>query len=160
MKIAIAADHAGYTLKERIREVLTSKGHEVQDFGTTNEESTDYPDFALPVARAVSDGAAERGVLICHTGVGMSMAANKVAGVRAALGVNEEEVRLTRAHNNANILTLGASYTSPALAGKLVDIFLSTEFEGGRHARRVAKIAAIESSRGKEQGSGKGQDNG
>ena len=144
MKIAIAADHAGFELKQVLRDRLRAAGHQVDDLGTHSPESTDYPDYAGAVARRVSKGAVDRGVLVCSTGVGMSIAANKVVGARAALGVNPEEVRLTRAHNDANILTLGATFTDAGTAGQLLDIFLSSEFEGGRHARRVAKIAAIE----------------
>ncbi len=144
MKIAIAADHGGFVLKEALRERLRTLGHEVADFGTYDTASTDYPDYAAAVARAVAAGECERGVLVCTTGVGMSIAANKVHGIRAALGYTDEEVRLTRAHNNANILTLGAKLTDEETAARLVGIFLETPFEGGRHARRVDKIAALE----------------
>ena len=144
MKIAIGSDHAGFALKEQLREILARNGHEVADFGTDSAESTDYPDFAIPVGRAVVDGKADRGILVCSTGVGMSMTANKIAGVRAALAVNEDEVSLTRSHNDANVLTLGAKYTDAATAEALIDVFLNTEFEGGRHARRVDKIRALE----------------
>lgn len=144
MKIAIGADHAGFELKNHLGDLLRQSGHEVCDFGTNSAESADYPDYALRVADAVSSGTAERGVLICGSGVGMSIAANKVRGVRAALGVSLEEVRLTRAHNNLNILTLGARFTDPALARELLQAFLDTPFEGGRHERRVAKISQME----------------
>ena len=144
MKIALASDHAGFELKQVLRDRLRGAGHQVDDLGTHSSDSTDYPDYASAVARNVADGKAERGILVCSTGVGMSIAANKTAGVRAALGVHPEEVRLTRAHNDANVLALGAMFTDAATAGQLVDIFLSTEFEGGRHARRIAKIAAME----------------
>lgn len=146
MKIAIGADHAGFVLKEKIKEKLVRDGHEVEDVGTHSGESVDYPDFARQVASKVSAGEAERGILVCYTGVGMSIAANKVPGVRAALGVNPEEVQLTRRHNNANVLTLGAILTTPEEAASLVDAFLNTEFEGGRHARRVQKISDLEHS--------------
>ena len=145
MKIAIGSDHAGFRLKEVIRKNLSAAGHQVDDQGTTSTESTDYPDFAAVVARKVSSGQAERGILVCSSGVGMSIAANKIHGARAALGVSPEEVELTRSHNDANILTLGEKFTDQATAGKLVDIFLTTPFEGGRHARRVAKIRELES---------------
>jgi ribose 5-phosphate isomerase B len=148
MKIALGADHAGFDFKQQVRAALQSQGHEVVDFGTDSPESTDYPDYASPVGRAVSAGSADRGILVCSTGVGMSIAANKLAGVRAALAVNEDEVRLTRAHNDANVLTIGAKYTDLQRALSLIDIFLSTAFEGGRHARRVAKIASLERSSG------------
>ena len=144
MKIAIGADHAGFELKNRLADVLRQGGHEVCDFGTNSTESTDYPDYAERVAKTVASGTAERGVLVCSSGVGMSIAANKVRGIRAALGVTPEEVRLTRAHNDANVLTLGARFTDPDLARELVRTFLETPFEGGRHERRVAKIARLE----------------
>lgn len=144
MKIAIGADHAGFELKNQLGDVLRQTGHEVCDFGTNSAESADYPDYAIRVAKAVASGAAERGVLVCGSGVGMSIAANKIRGVRAALGVSLEEVRLTRAHNNSNVLTLGARFTEPAVASELVRTFLETPFEGGRHERRVAKISQIE----------------
>jgi len=144
MKIAIGADHAGFELKNQLGDALRQTGHDVCDFGTNSAESADYPDYAARVAKAVSSGTAERGVLVCATGVGMSIAANKVSGVRAALGVTPEEVRLTRAHNDANVLTLGARFTELPLAQQLLQTFLETPFEGGRHARRVAKIAQLE----------------
>lgn len=144
MKIAIGADHAGFVLKEKLVEKLRAGGHEVADHGTTSAVSTDYPDYAAAVGRDVAAGRAERGILVCSTGVGMSIAANKVPGVRAALAFNPDEVRLTRAHNDANVLTLGAKYNDENSAAELVDIFLSTPFDGGRHARRVAKIHETE----------------
>jgi len=144
MKIAIGADHAGFVLKEHLRRRLEAEGHQVLDEGTHGPESCDYPDFAATVARDVTAGRAERGVLVCGTGLGMSIAANKVSGIRAALGTVPEEVRLSRAHNDANILTLGARFIGEPDADALVDVFLSTAFEGGRHALRVAKIAALE----------------
>ncbi len=148
MKIAIAADHAGFALKEKVRQKLAAEGHEIVDFGTGSAESCDYPDFAQPVARAVARNQADRGILVCSTGIGRAMAANKVAGVRAAPAQSEDEVRLTREHNDANVLTLGARYLDEQRAGTLIDVFLRTEFAGGRHARRVAKIAQLE--QGKE----------
>jgi ribose 5-phosphate isomerase B len=144
MKIAIGADHAGFELKNQLGAVLRQTGHEVCDVGTNSAESSDYPDYAVRVAQAVASGTVERGVLVCGSGVGMSIAANKVRGVRAALGVTLEEVRLTRAHNNLNVLTLGARFTDPALARELLQAFLDTPFEGGRHERRVAKISQME----------------
>jgi len=146
MKIAIGADHAGFALKEKLRERLSAEGHEVIDFGTASGESCDYPDFAQPVARNVAQGRADRGVLVCSTGIGMAMAANKVAGIRAAPAQSEDEVRLTREHNDANVLTLGAKYLDEGHAAALIGIFLTTEFAGGRHARRVAKIGQLEHS--------------
>jgi ribose 5-phosphate isomerase B len=144
MRISIAADHAGFALKQKLRDRLAAEGHQVADLGTEGPDSVDYPDFALAVARDVSSGRADRGILVCSTGVGMSIAANKVKGVRAALGTHPEEVRLTRAHNDANVLALGANFIEEPAAAEMVDLFLRTEFEGGRHARRVAKIARIE----------------
>lgn len=144
MKIAIAADHGGVLLKDGLRDRLRAEGVEVADLGAHSVESSDYPDYAAAVARAVAAGEFDRGVLICTTGVGMSITANKVAGIRAALGTNEDEVSLTRRHNDANVLTLGARYTDVETAARLTRIFLETEFEGGRHARRVEKIAALE----------------
>ena len=146
MKIAVGADHAGFRLKERIKQELLGKGHEVVDKGTSSDESTDYPDYAKAVADEVVSGRVERGILFCSSGVGMSIAANKVHGIRAALGTSAEEVGLTRSHNDANILTLGAKFTSAEDAAKLADVFLATGFEGGRHARRIGKIQSIEES--------------
>jgi ribose 5-phosphate isomerase B len=144
MRIAIGADHAGFVLKEHLRCRLEQQGHEVLDEGTHSNESCDYPDFAELVACDVADARADLGVLVCSTGVGMSIAANKVHGIRAALGTIPEEVRLVRQHNDANVLTLGARFTDEPAADALVDVFLETPFDGGRHARRLAKIAAIE----------------
>ncbi len=144
MKIALAADHAGFALKEQLRRKLEEAGNEVVDFGTGSSESCDYPDFAQTVARDVSQGRSDRGILVCSTGIGMAIAANKVDGVRAAPAQSEDEVRLTREHNDANVLTLGAKYLDEGRAMDLIRIFLETEFLGGRHARRVAKIAQLE----------------
>jgi ribose 5-phosphate isomerase B len=144
MKIAIAADHAGFALKEKLRKRLAGLGHQVVDFGADSAESCDYPDFAQPVAREVAQGRSERGVLVCSSGIGMAIAANKVAGVRAVSVRSPEEARLTREHNDANVLTLGAQYLDEPRAVELVEAFLYTEFAGGRHARRVAKIAQLE----------------
>jgi len=146
MKIAIGADHAGVELKDHLREALRRDGHEVVDVGTDNRESTDYPDYARAVSESVAGGTAERGILVCSTGVGMSIAANKVEGIRAALAVQPEQVRLTRAHNNANVLTLGANFTESKAAEEMVGVFLNTAFDGGRHARRVEKIHQMEKS--------------
>ena len=153
MKIALASDHAGFELKERLRGWLESQGHQVADFGTKSLDSTDYPDFALTASLAVADGEADRGLLVCYTGVGMAIAANKVTGIRAALAANAETVRLTRSHNDANVLTIGAKFTTLEEAEKYVETFIGTAFEGGRHSRRVEKIAAIE-----DQFSGKAQE--
>ena len=146
MKIAIGADHAGFELKERLRRALESKGHEVNDRGTGSPEPCDYPDFAAAVAKEVARGGAERGILVCSTGIGMSIAANKVRGVRAALGTSVDEVKLVRSHNDANVLTLGAKFLDGAVAEALVDVFLDTPFDGGRHSRRLRKIEALEAN--------------
>ena len=144
MKISIGADHAGFQLKESLRRKLLAAGHEVTDRGADSEQSCDYPVYAAAVGRDVAGGAFERGILVCGTGVGMSIAANKIDGVRAALGITAEEVRLTREHNDANVLTLGARMIDSPTAEQLVDAFLETAFLGGRHARRVALIAELE----------------
>jgi len=150
MKIAIGSDHAGFELKEQLREKLRAAGYEVADLGTASTESTDYPDYAAAVARAVRDGQADKGILVCSSGVGMSIAANKIKGIRAALGTNPEEVSFVRRHNDANVLAIGAKYTGAALAGELVNLFLTTEFEGGRHQRRLDKIKVLEQTEEKE----------
>ena len=144
MKIAIGCDHGGLHLKQEIKELLSTLGHEVEDFGTHSTESCDYPDIAEPVAHAVVDGAADRGILICGTGIGIGIASNKIAGVRAALCHDTFSAHASREHNNANILTMGERVIGPGLAKDIVTIWLNTEFEGGRHARRVEKISALE----------------
>ena len=146
MKIAIGADHAGFVLKESLKRTLIREGHEVVDFGTDSQDSCDYPDFAQGVGRAVAMGSFDRGVLVCSTGVGMLIAANKIEGVRAAPAESDEEVRLTREHNDANVLTFGAKFLDEQSAARMLGIFLNTGFEGGRHARRLAKIAQLERS--------------
>jgi ribose 5-phosphate isomerase B len=144
MKLAIASDHAGYALKEKLRQGLKDAGHEVVDCGTSSAESCDYPDFAAPVANDVAQGVADRGILVCSSGIGMAIAANKVSGVRAVPVRSRDEARLAREHNDANVLTLGAKYLDEPGAMELIEVFLHTEFAGGRHARRVAKIAQLE----------------
>ena len=145
MKIAIAADHGGFILKEKLRGQLAALGHDVIDFGTTSTESCDYPDFAQAAGEAVAEGRAERGLLICTTGLGMAMAATKIGGVRAAAARSEDEVRMTREHNDANVLTLGAKYVDERRALALIRVFLETAFSRGeRHVRRIAKIAQME----------------
>jgi len=143
MRIAVGADHAGHDLKEHLREVLGGLGHQVEDLGTHSADSCDYPDFAVAVARAVAGGQADRGLLVCGTGVGMAMAANKVGGVRAANCHEIFVARLARAHNDANVLTLGARVIAPAHAEAILRAFLETAFDGGRHQGRVAKLDAI-----------------
>jgi ribose 5-phosphate isomerase B len=140
MRIAVASDHAGFGLKEHVRRRLEEQGHEVRDFGTSSEESVDYPDFAKLVAEAVSGGEAERGILVCGTGTGMAMAANRFRGVRAAPAAVEYAAEMARRHNDANVLALGARLVTRELADGIVDRFLSTPFDGGRHLRRVAKM--------------------
>jgi RpiB/LacA/LacB family sugar-phosphate isomerase len=144
VRIALGADHGGFLLKRQIRDLLVGQGHEVFDAGPDSAESVDYPDYASAVAGRVARAESERGILVCTTGVGMSIAANKVPGIRAALGVNPDEVRLVRAHNDANVLTIGARYTDLESAAEFVRLFLETPFEGGRHARRVEKITKLE----------------
>ncbi len=144
--IAIGCDHGGLTLKNTVLDHLRERGEEVKDFGVTTPDAVDYPDIAKPVAEAVASGECRCGILICGTGIGMSMAANKVRGVRAAVCAEHFSARFTRLHNDANVLCLGARVIGPGLALELVDLFLDTPFEGGRHAARVAKIAAIEAA--------------
>ncbi|MCA9231015.1 MAG: ribose 5-phosphate isomerase B [Planctomycetales bacterium] len=144
MRIAIASDHRGYHLKEKLAAVLESKGHEVLDEGTTAAEAVDYPDFAALVARRVSDKTAERGILICGTGIGMAVTANKFPGVRAAQCTDEVTAEISRRHNDLNVLCLSADMLSPRSVERMVDLWLATEFEGGRHSRRVEKIHEIE----------------
>ncbi len=146
MKIALGADHAGFSLKEFLRRELEAAGHEVADFGAHSADSTDYPDYAHQVATAVAEGRCERGVLVCFTGEGMSISANRHRGVRAALAYNADVAELARRHNNANVLALGAKYLSPAQAWEWVKIFLETPFDGGRHERRVKKMEPGEQS--------------
>jgi ribose 5-phosphate isomerase B len=145
MRIVIGSDHAGFDQKQRLADYLAEKGHEVRDVGTSNaEESVDYPDFALAAARIVAAGEADFGVLVCGTGIGMAIAANKVAGVRAANVTDSEFAKLAREHNDANIVTLSARFVPVQVNEAILDGFLGTEFGGARHAARVAKITAAE----------------
>jgi ribose 5-phosphate isomerase B len=144
MKIALGADHGGFLLKKVIRETVTGLGHDVEDFGCDGPESVDYPDYAEKVARGVSDGTFDRGILICGTGIGMSIAANKFPNVRAALCHNVFTARLSREHNDANLLTMGERVIGSGIAQEMVKVWLETKFEGGRHARRVEKIGAFD----------------
>ncbi|MGB7068953.1 MAG: ribose 5-phosphate isomerase B [Pyrinomonadaceae bacterium] len=143
-KIALAADHAGYEEKEKLKATLDDLGVEYTDFGTDSCESVDYPDYAIKVAEAVSSGNFDQGLLVCGSGTGMAIAANKVLGVRAAVAWNEEIARLAREHNDANVLSLAARYIPGEELVKIVRSFISTEFDGGRHLRRVEKITAFE----------------
>ena len=144
MKIALGCDHGGYELKQHIIKVLEKLGHEVEDFGCYSLESCDYPDFGAAAARAVAEGKCDRGIVICTTGIGVSIAANKVKGIRCALCTDSLQAEMTRRHNDANMMALGAGITGGNLAKRMVEIFLHTEFEGGRHARRVALLDAIQ----------------
>ena len=144
MKLSIASDHGGYELKEDIKKFLTEQGHEVEDFGCNSLDSCDYADFAEPAARAVAEGKCERGIVICTTGIGISITANKVKGIRCALCSEPLSAEMTRRHNDANMLAMGAGMTGPLLARRIVTAFLSTEFEGGRHQRRIDKMMEAE----------------
>ena len=144
MKIAIGSDHRGFHAKQSITQVLTQMGHDVTDYGTHSDHSTDYPDFAVPVCLAVSGDEAERGVLLCGSGIGMCMTANKVKGIRAALCHDELTAEMSRRHNDANILCLAADLLGDELMRRMVEIWMATEFEGGRHERRVRKVMKIE----------------
>jgi ribose 5-phosphate isomerase B len=141
MKIAIASDHAGYKLKEAISRFLKDKGYSIEDYGTNSESSVDYPDFAHPLAESVERGNSDIGIIMCGSGNGINMTANKHSGIRSALCWNEEVAKLARQHNNANVLALPARFISEAEALKIVSAFLSEGFEGGRHENRVKKIS-------------------
>ena len=140
MKVSLGTDHAGYRLKEKVKELLTSLGHEVVDFGTFDEEPVDYPVFVRPAAEAVVHGECERGIVFGGSGNGEAMTANKVRGVRCALCWSEESARLSREHNDANVLSLGQRLVPEELALAIVRIWLTTDFEGGRHAKRIAQL--------------------
>lgn len=144
MKIAIGADHAGFELKQKVKEHLLNQGYQIEDKGTGSNESVDYPDFARKVGEDVAQKRADLGVLVCGTGIGMSMAANKVPGIRAANVSNEFEAQMAREHNDANVLAIGARVLDAPMALKVVDRWLSTSFAGGRHQTRVDKIMQIE----------------
>ena len=144
MRIALGADHAGVSLKDHVQKRLEDRGIETVDFGTNSTTSVDYPDYAQRVAEGVASGAFTFGILVCGTGIGMAIAANKVHGVRAAPVVSEMAARLSREHNNANVLALGARLTTPEVADAIVDLFIDTPFAGGRHQRRIDKIAALD----------------
>ena len=144
MKIALGCDHSGYALKQHVIQVLERLGHTYEDFGCFSTESCDYPDFGAAAARAVAEGSCERGIVICTTGIGISIAANKVRGVRCAHCADCLQAEMTRRHNDANMMAIGAGFTGPNMAERMVEVFLFTEFEGGRHARRVDKMMALE----------------
>ena len=143
MKIALGSDHGGYELKCHIAELLKELGYDYEDFGCYSAESCDYPIYGEAAARAVADRRCEMGIVICTTGIGISIAANKVKGIRCAHCADPLQAEMTRRHNNANMLALGAGFTGRNLAERMVEVFLTTEFEGGRHARRVAELDAI-----------------
>jgi len=142
--IAIACDHGGLELKETVKAHLQEKGYEVRDFGTNSTDSCDYPDFGAPAARAVAAGECEKGILICTTGIGMSIVANKIPGIRCGLCSDPLSASLTRRHNDTNVLAMGAGIIGSNLALEIVDVWLTTAFEGGRHQRRIDKVMALE----------------
>jgi ribose 5-phosphate isomerase B len=144
MKISLGADHRGYRYKEKIKKLLIAKGIEIKDFGCDSDESSDYPDFGWQAAKAVADHEVDYGIIICGSGNGMAMTANKVRGVRAGFAMNPEMARLARAHNDANVLVLSEMFTPEDQIESIIEAFLATQFEGGRHARRVNKIKDYE----------------
>ena len=144
MKIAIGCDHGALELKNKVIAHLTAKGYEVVNFGTDTPDSCDYPDFAALAARAVASGECDKGIVLCTTGIGVSISANKIKGIRCALLSDVMSARMTRQHNDSNVMALGAAVVGPMLALEIVDTWLSAEFEGGRHQRRVDKIMALE----------------
>ena len=144
MKISIGSDHGAFAMKEHLKQYLTEQGHQVVDCGTYSTDSCDYADFAKAAAQLVASGDCDRGIVMCTTGIGISIAANKVHGIRCALCSVPYSAEMTRRHNDANMLAMGGALIGPNMADRIVDVFLGTEFEGGRHARRVGKIMAIE----------------
>ena len=144
MKIAFGCDHGGYELKEALKKTVEKLGHEAEDFGCYSLDSCDYPDFGAAAARAVSEGKCDKGIVVCTTGIGISIAANKIKGIRCAHCADALQAELTRAHNNANMMAIGAGFTGKNMAERMVEVFLATEFEGGRHQRRVDKMMALE----------------
>jgi ribose 5-phosphate isomerase B len=144
MKLAVASDHAGFGLKEEIKDLLEKEGHDVEDFGCYNEESCDYPDFSRKLCDAVLRSVCERGVLVCGSGLGMSYAANRNKGIRAALCVNTEMAKMSRAHNDSNVLVLGARIIESDDARDILHAWIQTPFDGGRHLRRIRKMDGLE----------------
>ena len=142
--IALASDHGAYALKEKVKKHLTEMGLEYKDFGTNSLDSCDYPDFAGPAAQAVASGECDRGIVMCTTGIGVSITANKVDGIRCALLSDKMSARLTRQHNDTNMMAIGAAVVGEMLALEIIDTWLGTEFEGGRHQRRIDKMMAYE----------------
>ncbi|MBP1747975.1 MAG: ribose 5-phosphate isomerase [Deltaproteobacteria bacterium] len=147
MKIAIGSDHAGLELKEYIKSILAEENYEIQDYGTNSPQSVDYPDYGFKVAQEVAAGKADRGILVCGTGMGMSVVANKVKGIRAALAFDTYTAVQSRKHLDANVLVLGERVTGKGLAGEIVRAWLSADFEGGRHSGRIAKIEDFENNK-------------
>ena len=156
MKIAVGTDHRGYAVRGKIIELLQRLGHEVEDMGTFTDQSVDYPDIAARVSGKVSRGEADRGILVCGTGLGMCIAANKFPGVRAAPCHDDLTAEMSRRHNNSNVLCLSGDLLGERLIGRMIELWLTTPFEGGRHARRVDKIAAIEHDVAAEQAQARG----
>ena len=144
MKIAIGCDHGALDLKNKVIAHLTAKGYEVVNFGTDTLDSCDYPDFAAPAAKAVASGECEKGIVLCTTGIGVSITANKVKGIRCALLSDVMSARMTRQHNDTNMMAIGAAVVGPMLALEIIDTWLTTEYEGGRHQRRIDKMMALE----------------
>lgn len=144
VKVAIGSDHGGVNIKEEVKKLMTEMNIEFEDIGCTCDESVDYPDYALPVAEKVASGQFDRGILICGTGIGMSIAANKVKGIRCALVHDVFSAKATREHNDSNILAMGERVIGPGLAREVAKVWLETEFEGGRHTRRIEKITKLE----------------
>jgi ribose 5-phosphate isomerase B len=149
VRVIVGADHRGYELKQRLASWLRAEGYEVEDIGTHSTEPVDYPPYAFKVGEAVGGGRFERGILLCHSGNGIAMAANKVRGVRAALCMNVEHAEMARRHNDANVLVIGQDYVEPGAVETVVKTWLETPFDGGRHARRVAQIRDYEDGRGR-----------
>jgi len=147
MKIVVGSDHRGFEAKQQVKAIITQLGHECIDVGTTDSNPVDYPDLAYSAAMAVSERRADRAILACSTGIGMSIAANKIKGIRAAICHDELNARISRDHNDANVLCISGDQVGEVLLRKIVEVWLSTEFSGGRHQRRVNKIAAIEEGR-------------
>lgn len=144
MKVAVGCDHGGLNLKKEVIKILEARGYEYKDFGTYSDASCDYPDYALPVAEAVASGEMDRGIIICGTGIGVSIVANKVPGVRCALCHDVFSAKATRMHNDTNVMTMGERVIGKGLMTEIVNAWLDTEFEGGRHVQRIEKITAIE----------------
>jgi len=151
MKIAVGSDHRGYESKKLAKSIIKQFGHEVIDFGTTSSNPVDYPDMAYLAAKAVADGEADRAILACGTGIGMSIAANKISGIRAALCHDELSAQISRDHNDANVLCISGDLVGEVLLRKIIEVWLSTEFSGGRHQRRVNKISIIEQGKDPRQ---------